>query len=53
MRRRTLLVGANGWYWPAKIQGNGDQDTDTNCRLNEAGWIVVRIWQHEPQTRRR
>jgi len=42
------LERTNGWYWPAKIQGNRDRDADTNARLVEAGWVVLRIWEHEP-----
>lgn len=39
--------GANSWYWPAKIQRNKDRDADTDRRLAEAGWAVVRAWEHE------
>jgi DNA mismatch endonuclease (patch repair protein) len=41
------LEKTNGWYWPAKIQGNKDRDADTNSRLEEAGWVAVRIWEHD------
>jgi DNA mismatch endonuclease (patch repair protein) len=37
----------NHWYWPAKIQGNRERDRDTDDRLARAGWLVVRIWEHE------
>jgi DNA mismatch endonuclease, patch repair protein len=40
----------NGWYWPAKIQRNVDRDRDTDRRLREAGWEVVRVWEHEDPT---
>jgi len=39
---------ANGWYWPTKIAGNRQRDADTDRRLAEAGWTVVRAWEHEP-----
>jgi DNA mismatch endonuclease (patch repair protein) len=39
---------ANGWYWPTKIAGNRQRDADTDQRLAEAGWVVVRAWEHEP-----
>jgi DNA mismatch endonuclease, patch repair protein len=42
------LEKTNGWYWPAKIQGNRDRDADTDFRLSGAGWVVLRIWEHEP-----
>lgn len=37
----------NTWYWPDKIQRNRDRDADTDRRLHEAGWLSVRIWEHE------
>lgn len=37
----------NAGYWGAKIQRNRDRDVDTDSRLIEAGWTVVRIWEHE------
>ena len=39
--------GVNGWYWPDKIGRNQDRDRDTASRLQEAGWAVVRIWEHD------
>lgn len=38
---------ANGWYWPDKIARNRARDADTDRRLAEAGWIVIRAWEHE------
>lgn len=43
-RRRHQV---NGWYWPAKIEGNRERDRDTDQRLAEAGWVVIRVWEHE------
>jgi len=43
--RRAHAV--NGWYWPEKIARNKRRDTDTDRRLEEAGWLVVRVWEHE------
>lgn len=37
----------NGWYWPNKILGNHRRDADTDMRLHEAGWTVIRVWEHE------
>lgn len=37
----------NSWYWPKKIAANKDRDRDTNERLIAAGWVPVRIWEHE------
>lgn len=37
----------NGWYWPKKIAANKDRDRDTDEQLRAAGWLPVRIWEHE------
>jgi DNA mismatch endonuclease (patch repair protein) len=37
----------NEWFWPDKIAGNQARDADTTQRLSEAGWIVIRVWEHE------
>ncbi len=37
----------NGWYWPEKIERNRRRDRDTDDQLEEAGWTVVRVWEHE------
>lgn len=38
-------------YWSAKIKRNKARDTDTDRRLREAGWAVLRYWEHEPAER--
>ena len=35
-------------YWSTKIARNMQRDVDTNRRLREAGWIVLRYWEHQP-----
>ena len=37
----------NSEYWLAKISGNIERDKDTNVRLEQAGWTVLRFWEHE------
>jgi DNA mismatch endonuclease (patch repair protein) len=37
----------NAEFWRAKIEGNAARDADTNKRLTDAGWQVIRIWEHE------
>ena len=34
-------------FWAGKVKGNIARDRDTDERLAEAGWISVRIWEHE------
>jgi DNA mismatch endonuclease (patch repair protein) len=38
----------NAEFWRAKIEGNRRRDLDTDARLAEAGWLAVRVWEHEP-----
>lgn len=37
----------NTEFWDTKIKGNVARDVDTDTRLREAGWRVIRIWEHE------
>lgn len=37
----------NAAWWRAKLETNQRRDRDTDRRLSEAGWGVVRIWEHE------
>jgi DNA mismatch endonuclease (patch repair protein) len=38
---------ANPEYWAQKIARNRARDSDTDRRLGEADWTVVRAWEHE------
>jgi DNA mismatch endonuclease (patch repair protein) len=38
----------NGEFWAAKVAGNIARDRDTDDKLREAGWTVLRFWEHEP-----
>ncbi|MEV0451418.1 very short patch repair endonuclease [Streptomyces sp. NPDC050600] len=38
----------NSGYWSEKVLRNMARDRDTNQRLEEAGWTVLRFWEHEP-----
>lgn len=37
----------NSGYWSDKVLGNMTRDRDTDSRLREAGWTVLRFWEHE------
>lgn len=37
----------NDDWWEAKLQRNVDRDAETVARLSQAGWRVVRVWEHE------
>ncbi|MCK6584501.1 MAG: DNA mismatch endonuclease Vsr [Anaerolineales bacterium] len=37
----------NQEFWARKLQANKDRDKFVNKELREAGWRVVRVWEHE------
>jgi DNA mismatch endonuclease Vsr len=37
----------NAQFWRTKIEGNRARDEETNARLADAGWTVIRVWEHE------
>jgi DNA mismatch endonuclease (patch repair protein) len=37
----------NEAFWRTKITENQSRDQDTDRRLMEAGWAVIRVWEHE------
>lgn len=37
----------NGAWWAAKIAGNRQRDEETTAALEEAGWTVLRVWEHD------
>lgn len=39
---------ANSEWWQWKIERNQARDADTDRELLEAGWDVLRIWEHVP-----
>lgn len=38
----------NGDFWAAKLTRNVERDRQHDDALCEAGWTVLRIWEHEP-----
>jgi DNA mismatch endonuclease, patch repair protein len=38
---------SNAAYWREKIETNRLRDRDTDRLLAEAGWLVIRVWEHE------
>ncbi|MER7511492.1 very short patch repair endonuclease [Streptomyces lavendulae] len=40
----------NSGYWSGKVAGNMARDRDTDQRLRDAGWTVLRFWEHEPSS---
>lgn len=42
------LPASNMDYWKPKLQGNVDRDRVNDAALRDAGWTVIRIWEHDP-----
>ena len=40
----------NREWWIEKLEANVRRDRDTDRELEEAGWAVVRVWEHEDAT---
>jgi DNA mismatch endonuclease, patch repair protein len=41
------VAATNAEFWADKVEINRARDHDTDRRLLEAGWMTVRIWEHE------
>lgn len=39
---------ANAEYWADKVAKNRNRDIETTDLLKSAGWMVIRVWEHEP-----
>lgn len=37
----------NREFWRKKISGNRERDLKVTRELEEAGWVVLRFWEHE------
>jgi len=37
----------NSEWWSWKFAKNFERDQNTNELLSDAGWLVIRIWEHE------
>jgi DNA mismatch endonuclease (patch repair protein) len=38
---------SNAAWWSEKLATNRRRDDDTRRRLNEEGWLIVEVWEHE------
>jgi DNA mismatch endonuclease, patch repair protein len=41
------VATANAKFWADKVEGNRARDADTDERLAAAGWVSVRVGEHE------
>lgn len=42
------VAKTNAAFWADKVQRNRARDTNTDELLVEAGWTVLRAWEHDP-----
>jgi DNA mismatch endonuclease (patch repair protein) len=45
------IAATNAEFWADKVEENKARDRDTDERLSEAGWVTLRIWEHEDPRR--
>lgn len=42
-----VVPKSNREWWQSKLRENVSRDAETGQRLKEAGWTVIRVWEHE------
>ncbi|MFL6122979.1 very short patch repair endonuclease [Actinophytocola sp.] len=42
------VAKTNADYWADKVEQNRRRDRETDELLKQAGWHVIRVWEHEP-----
>jgi DNA mismatch endonuclease, patch repair protein len=45
--KHATFPNANAEWWATKLEQNRLRDTETNRLLTDAGWTVVRVWEHD------
>lgn len=40
-------TGSTSEFWNSKIASNKHRDANTDRRLEQVGWVVIRVWEHE------
>ncbi|MGW1324525.1 very short patch repair endonuclease [Streptomyces antibioticus] len=41
------MAKRNSEFWSEKVARNKARDEETNALLRQAGWVVIRVWEHE------
>jgi DNA mismatch endonuclease (patch repair protein) len=49
-KHHTVAV-TNAKFWSDKVEANRARDRDTDQRLVDAGWVSIRVWEHEDPLR--
>ena len=42
------VAKSNAEFWAQKVTRNRERDAETDRLLRDAGWTVIRAWEHEP-----
>ncbi|MEV4474192.1 very short patch repair endonuclease [Nonomuraea sp. NPDC049504] len=45
--RHHTVAKTNASFWAEKVRRNRERDQETDRLLADAGWSVVRVWEHE------
>jgi DNA mismatch endonuclease, patch repair protein len=45
-QHHTVAV-TNAGFWAEKVRRNRERDAQTDSLLADAGWAVLRVWEHE------
>jgi len=45
--RHASWPKANADWWRTKIESNTRRDAETARQVSDAGWLVLRFWEHE------
>jgi len=40
-------AATNAEFWAEKVRRTRERDAETDRILSEAGWLVIRVWEHE------
>jgi DNA mismatch endonuclease, patch repair protein len=43
----AVRPGTNTSYWLPKLQRNVERDRETDLLARQAGWTIIRVWEHE------
>ena len=45
--KKRLEIKTNKDFWRTKIERNMARDTEVTAKLEQEGWLVVRLWGHD------
>jgi len=46
--KHHIAAKVNADFWAEKVTRNRERDAETDRLLSDAGWTVLRIWEHVP-----